>query len=972
MNRRRFLCSISAAAAKLSLPPLLIAPNSLSRSLLDGLAPAATPIPVPASIAHVASCCLSLNGTWRFLASPQPGQEYPSLESGNWVDVSMPNELFVLGHVLAKDYEYPLRRRISIPADFAGQHVFLRFDGVYSQARIWANGHFVREHFGGFTSWDCDITQFVVPGKEADIVIGITDRSDDISQASYYAKHVIAGILRDVRLIALPKIFVRHLHLNATLDPEYRDGILELGALLNEAPARNAELRLTLRDAEHLPVTLEKTVFTIHGSMLEPISVRMPAPRKWDSEHPDLYDLSVELRLDGKLAETIERTVGFRKVEQRGNQLLVNGQPVLLRGVCRHSVHPTMGRVVPKGIDEKDAALLRAGHINFVRTSHYPPSEQFLAACDRQGIYIEEETAVCWSLVQGGPSSDPAFANRFASQFQEMIGRDHWHPCVIMWSLGNESRWGTNMAEELRIAREHDPSRPRVFSYSDTAELENREYDIYSKHYADVNGELGSSVHPVLHDEFAHVSCYNTAALALDPGVRNFWGESIKRFSDNFAASDGCLGGSIWAGIDEVFLLPETITGYGAWGLVDGWRREKPEYWLARKAYSPVRIAEGILPYPGGDMELKIHVRNAHDHTDLSELDIQCSVNDDAAKTLKMQLSPRATGILRIPARKWQIGDIVRLNFVNRAGRLVDQFVLTLGAERRARFDVTPAELIMTESASGFQIRSGDFTVSISRITGMIENASLNGTTLIEGGPYLDLGRGRTAYWLLKHLNVAKKDGNVTVRVTGEGKHTEGFATVPIEYELQVAGDRTLRLRYRLPGKSSADQIGMAFLMPKEVDRITWHRRALWSVYPNDHIGRPRGTAMRDGKHPPAEYGKKPTWPWSADMHDFFLQGREQTAHQATNDFRALKEHVYFAACALAGSEARLRIEADGNLAARSAVEHDGRVLMTAFNYWRFPSLQWGNYLGVSGSPPALEYEAVFRLSDQREQIEGE
>lgn len=964
----------AVAAARLPATARMLAQNSAAASLLDGLAPAATPVPVPASVANVANCCLSLNGTWRFLAEPQPGHEYAGAETGEWVDVAMPNELFALGHVLAKDYEYPLRRRVSVPADFAGQRVLLRFDGVYSHARVWANGRFVREHFGGFTAWDCDITDFVEPGKEADIVVGITDRTDDISQASYYAKHVIAGILRDVRLVAVPKTFVRHLHLNATLDDAYRHGVLELAALLSEAPSGNAELRLTLRDADRHTVALERSSFSMQGSRLDPVGVRVNAPRRWDSEHPHLYDLSVELWLDGRRVETIERAVGFRKVEQRANQLLVNGQPVLLRGVCRHSVHPTRGRVVPEGMDEKDAALLRAGHINFVRTSHYPPSEQFLAACDRHGIYVEEETAVCWSLVEGGPSSDPAFTSRFVSQFEEMIARDHWHPCVLFWSLGNESQWGDNMTEELRFARSHDASRPVIFSYPDTAELEQRRYDIYSKHYADVNAELGSSVRPVLHDEFAHVSCYNTTALALDPGVRNFWGESIKRFSDRFAASDGCLGGSIWAGIDEVFLFPQTTTGYGPWGVIDGWRREKPEYWLVRKAYSPVRITEDVLPHPGEGEELAIHVRNAHDHTDLSELGIECSVNGDAVKRLKMQLGPHASGVLRIPARAWKSGDVVHLNFVDMSGRSVDRFALPVGAERRARFDVRPGPLSMTESAGGFRVDGANFSVAISRVSGMIENASLGGTTLIEGGPYLDFGKGRTSYWLLRHLEVAKSDDEVTVRVAGEGKHGEGFETVRVEYALTISGDGTLRLRYRLTDRAfpKVDQIGMAFLMPKEVDRITWHRKALWSVYPDDHIGRARGTAMRDGRHPPTEYGREPAWPWSADMHDFFLQGREQAAHQATNDFRALKEHIYFAACALANSEGRLRIEANGNVAARAAVEHDGRVLMTAFNYWRFPSLQWGNYLGVSGPPATLEYEAVFRLADEKERVEGE
>lgn len=959
------------AATKLAAPMRLLAEGSASAILLDGLPASATPIPVPVSVKDVAACSIGLNGMWQFLADPKPGQDADT-QTGNWADVSMPNELVALGHVIAKDYEYPLRRKVTVPPDFAGQRVLLRFDGVYSHARVWANGHFVREHFGGFTAWDCDITEFVEPGKDAEIVVGITDRTDDISQASYYAKHAIAGILRDVRLVAVSKTFVRHLHLNATLDAEYRHGLLELAALLN-TPANGAELRVSLRDAEHRTVPIERSSFKVVGNILEPVSVRVASPRKWDSEHPHLYMLAVELWLDGKHVETIERAIGFRKVQRRGNQLLVNGQPVLLRGVCRHSVYPTTGRVVPDGMDEKDAAILRAGNINFVRTSHYPPSEQFLAACDRHGIYIEEETAVCWSLVDGGPSSDPAFAGRFASQFQEMITRDHWHPCVLFWSLGNESRWGTNMTEELRFARQHDPSRPLIFSYPDSAQLEKKQYDIYSKHYADVHADIGSSVYPVLNDEFAHVSCYNTSALTLDPGVRNFWGESIKRFGDGFITADGCLGGSIWAGIDEVFLFPNITTGYGPWGVIDGWRREKPEYWLTRKAYSPVRIADEAVPHPGERNELVIDVRNAFDHTDFSELDIRCSVNGGTVMPLKMQLAPRQTGVLRVPAHAWKAGDVVKLDFVDHAGRSVDQYALPVAEIWREQFKAAQRSVELTESVDGYEVSLDNLSFFISRATGMMETAQLGQARLIEGGPYLDFGNGRTSYWILKQLSVQKSDNKVIVRAAGEGKHGEGFETVKIEYELEIAGDGTFRLRYRLPDNkmSNKDQLGMGFLMPKEVDRILWHRKALWSVYPEEHIGRPRGVAMRTSNHPLAEYGKAPSWPWSQDMHDFFLQGRKQAAHPATNDFRALKEHVYFASCALSGSEARLRVESNADVAVRASVESDGRVLMTAFNYWRFPSLQWGNYTGVSGPPSVLEHEIVFRLTDQKERLDG-
>jgi len=159
-------------------------------------------------------------------------------------------------------------------------------------------------------------------------------------------------------------------------------------------------------------------------------------------------------------------------------------------------------------------------------TSHYPPTESFLEACDRIGIYVEEETAVCfvnqaWSIA--APSeSNPDFTSRFVSQFAEMIERDRSHPCVIIWSLGNESHWGTNFEREREYVRAEDLSRPAIFSYPETVPARVDAYDLYSKHYPKFDGDLTSPDIPILNDECTHVACYNDDTLKRDPGVRDY------------------------------------------------------------------------------------------------------------------------------------------------------------------------------------------------------------------------------------------------------------------------------------------------------------------------------------------------------------------------------------------------------------------------------------------------------------------
>jgi len=642
-------------------------------------------VPLPVQVQGVSKAVLSLDGTWKFTLSPPPQFWLNSSDPAAWPDLSVPGELVMQGFGISRDVEYPYKRSVLIPSDFKGKRIILRFDGVYSYARVWVNGVFERDHHGGFTSWECDITNEVTPGQAAWITVGVTDRADEISYGSNYAKHYIGGILRNVKLVALPSNHATRFQLGTDLDSAYRDATLEVTAAIAFHGARKAAINFQLRDPDHHPVSLRpgSMNFTTEKTEVR-LDIPVAAPKKWDAEHPNLYTLTATVVADGEAVETLERKFGFRKIEVRGNKLFVNGQEVKLRGACRHDIHPLRGRSTTPELDEKDALLFRDANLNFVRTSHYPPSEKFLEACDRYGVYVEEETAVCfvnaeWNVSRLSSQSNPEFLSRYMTQFSEMIERDRNHPSVLMWSLGNESRWGTNIAEEYAYAKREDRSRPVIFSYPGTVPKGTAGYDIWSEHYPKVDGDLKSAGLPKMNDEYGHVSCYNTETLKRDPGVRDFWGESIRRFWDNCFTSEGCLGGAIWGAIDEVFMLPDSPVGYGEWGLVDGWRRPKPEYWLAKKAYSPIHISDGPVANPGQGMPLTLPIQNRFDHSDLNELTINWSVGSESGRVTPPSLPPHKSGTLSIPARAWRNGDVVNLKFYRRDGILVDEFNLTLG-----------------------------------------------------------------------------------------------------------------------------------------------------------------------------------------------------------------------------------------------------------------------------------------------------
>ncbi len=387
-----------------------------------------------------------------------------------------------------------------------------------------------------------------------------------------------------------------------------------------------------------------------------------------------------------------------------GNKLSVNGMAVKLRGACRHDIHPTMGRSTIPEQDKTDVLLAKEANINYIRTSHYPPAQEFLDYCDEYGIYVEEETAICFVGTHrqepyqsaGASQNDQKFSGRYLSQLGEMVERDRDHPSVIIWSIGNENEYGLNFQAEYDYVKSVDRSRPVMFSYPGKVPNDRACFDIASMHYVSYEGNLeqyGLEIRdfslpgmPVLHDEWAHVACYNTPTLASDLNVRNFWGESMKMMWDGCFASDGGIGGAIWGYIDEVFMLPDTVVGYGPWGIIDVWRRKKPEFWLTRKAYSPVRVTQTHFASSGPGENLVVPLENRFDHTNLAELQVQVTSGGATSSLRGPDIQPHKKGSMTIPGSLIG-GKELTVTFLHQGSRAVDEELLTLGPGEGTRHD---------------------------------------------------------------------------------------------------------------------------------------------------------------------------------------------------------------------------------------------------------------------------------------------
>jgi beta-galactosidase len=919
---------------------------------------------------------IPLKGTWKFTLTPPEDFWTNDVNPASWSDIEVPGECLMQGFKIKHNVGYPFKRSIEIPEDFAGHRILLCFDGVYSYARVWVNGRFVRDHHGGFTTWDCDITDLVVPGQGAWLTVEVTDRDDEISYGSGYAHHLIGGILRDVSLLAVPQDHISHLYVETDLDADYRDARLKIDASVAFGRAEEADITLSLYDGKGWrvrmrPSRLELTRNNPAGKL--DISVRRPL--LWDAEHPHLYTLTAELKVAGKIVQRRVQKIGFREVELVRNRLLVNGRPVKLRGACRHDVHPLLGRRSTPELDLQDALLAKEANFNFIRTSHYPPARSFLEFCDDLGLYVEEETAVCFVGTHRSPDyqklsfsqDNPAFGDRYLNQLKEMVDRDRNHPSVIIWSIGNENLYGANFQDEFDWIKRADPTRPVIFSYPGKVPPGQRCFDILSMHYPSSQGDLiqygamaekfGCGPVPVIFDEWAHVPCYNTATLREDPNVRNFWGESIKEFWDRTFESEG-IGGAIWGMIDEVLLLPDGPAGYGPWGIVDGWRRKKPEFWHAKKAYSPVRVlAAEVKPPPPGE-PWRIPVQNRHDHTNLRELEVRWTVKGISHSMPGPDIPPHSKGTIVIPAREGQAGDQVRLQFFQ-GDRCLDEELLPVGGIEAKRpekkQDRSPgAGLRIEEANRRIRVAGEKSAFLIDGGTGLIKEGYWGNESFVLSGPYPHLrwisrppdsnqgGFMETdpAAWRLEKMHSRLGDRRLDIALAGR----MGDFKVRLDYS--VTPDGAITSNYEFldipPGKPA--EIGLAYELAA-VAWVEWQREGLWSTYPIDHIGAPAGRTVLGHNASPA-YREKPAGAWAADVWDYFLQGIQGPGNPQwllSQDARSLKENFYSYVVGLEQSRGRLTAESDGRQAARLKSVGGGRYRLIILTNWDYPDLDWGN-----------------------------
>lgn len=520
--------------------------------------------------------------------------------------------------------------------------------------------------------------------------------------------------------------------------------------------------------------TAELTLLTASGTLTARAAIadgkaQLPFPgvTLWNPEAPVLYEARARVLEYGKEIASCETKLGFGSVERQGSRLLWNGAPMKLRGVC-YRERPGD----PEGT-RRDLARFAQANVNFLRSIYGSFSPALLSLCDEMGFFVED-TAPFWGVGTDKAAEQdlPHCREAFVSAAERLEREAGEHVCVLLWSLGHDCAWGMNFTAAAKALRALDPVRPITFHLPMSVPPEEWNLDVWPVQYVDwrlpfdkrydqmvifhtpgADNEIGyrtadAAVElPVLHEVWSPVACHNRDEILAEPGVRTFWGESIRRFADKAWETPGCLGGAVLAGVDEDGSF-EGMTHY-EWGILDGNHEPKPEYAAVREAYAPVRLMEqdGIVT-----------LENRFLFTDLSA----CAVLADGQR-LSVSGAPGSRVPLALPEDTAQIrvlaADGRELAALSRTPeRTPDAFPVPNG----------PAPELLWDG-EGLTVRSGDTVYRFSRETCLLTDGSAGGVRLLAGGPLMRCTNYTLGAWRGETLE-AVRDGN-DVLVTIEGAY---------------------------------------------------------------------------------------------------------------------------------------------------------------------------------------------------------
>ncbi|MDR2038242.1 MAG: DUF4981 domain-containing protein [Bacteroidales bacterium] len=501
---------------------------------------------------------MSLNGIWKFNwvrnADQRPLDFFRTeFNDKGWDDMKVPaiwelngygDPLYVnIGYAWRNQFknnppEIPVennhvgsyRKEIIIPADWNDKEIFVHFGSVTSNMYLWVNGKYVGYSEDSKLEAEFDLTKYLKPGKN--LIAFQVFRWCDGTYLEDQDFFRLSGVGRDCYLYTRNKQYIQDIRITPDLDAQYRDGSLNITVQMKGS----GTVDLELKDAKGNSVATAR----MNGSGKLSADMKVSNPARWTAETPHLYSLTAVLKNGDKVLEVIPLKVGFRKVEMKNAQILVNGQPVLFKGANRHEMDPDQGYVISRERMIQDIKIMKEFNINAVRTCHYPDNNLWYDLCDEYGLYVVAEANVESHGMGYGEhtlAKNPSYAKAHMERNQRNVQRSYNHPSVIFWSLGNEAGFGPSFEACYKWVKNEDKTRPVQYEQAHGNEFT----DVYCPMYLDYQRSekyvSGEATKPLIQCEYAH------AMGNSQGGFKEYW-DLVRKYPKY-------QGGFIWDFVDQ-------------------------------------------------------------------------------------------------------------------------------------------------------------------------------------------------------------------------------------------------------------------------------------------------------------------------------------------------------------------------------------------------------------------------------------
>lgn len=860
-------------------------------------------------------CYKSLNGTWKFNYVDKPADRpkdffRTTFNDKAWKNITVPSnwELQGFGVPIYTNSIYPFpanppfiphdynpvgsyRTSFTIPAAWNGKDVFLHFGSITGMAYVWVNGKEVGFTKASKTPAEFNVGRFLQPGKNT-LAVQVF-RWHDGSYLEDQDFWRISGIERNVFLLARSKTAVIDYEVNANLTDDYKAGTLAPWFMVKASQAGNYTLDVSVKDATgKIVYNTSQKIAAVAGenkTSLKPTVINNI--KQWSSEYPNLYHFIFSLKdASGKVLEYAGCEIGFRKVEIKASQVLVNGVPIYVKGVNRHEHDEFLGHVPTKEIMMKDIELFKKFNINTSRNSHYPNDELWYKLCNRYGIFLVDEANIEThgmganyqqkrSEFNEHPVNRPDWVAAHLDRINRMVEQNKNHPSIIFWSMGNECGNGKVFEDAFTALKKRDPSRPIMFEQASKTWNTDIVAPMYPpidsmKRYAARNG---ADVRPFIMCEYSH---------AMGNSSGNF-----DEYWDITYSSPHMQGGCIWdwvdQGIHQVDKYGRKFWAYGgdlgshmfrndengvADGLVDASRNPHPGLYEVKKFYAYILFTNFDAATK------KLHIKNLHDFTDLNGYDFKWELveNGNVVKsgTFAVNLAARKETDVNIPLPE---------NFDGNKEYFLNVFALTKNAQplvpaghevARQQFVLNESNYFKTvvakhQSGSIAKQKEGNFlTLTAGNVSARFNTQNGNLAAYTKGGKNILVKMPEPYFWRAPTDNDygnrmqdwggvwRNAHNNKTVKsVDVDDKGDEGMA-VKVSYKLDyINGAYDLTYTFLKDGslkiQSSIDltgtslpeipRMGMRFDVDKSYKQLSYYGRGPWENYADrkhaSHIG---------------------------------------------------------------------------------------------------------------------------------------